>query len=656
LQGSNSTPWVVGADEAEQTVALNGDVAPLEDSPSPSNDLIGGNFLISAIANSGRDSPAVAWNAIANEYLIVWVQDNPNSSRAIYGRRVTANGTLLGGDLAIATPGSYAWPPTIAWNSEANEFLVIWSDERSGSSFDIYGQRIGANGALLGNNFAIAVAANDQLEPSVAWIAVSNQYLIVWMDMRSDSHGDINGQLVHGNGALLRGNFAISSESNRIEVLPRAVWNAAADEFLVAWIDLHGGYFLYGRRLTVNGTPLGGGLALNAITNQQWEPALVWSTANQYMIVWEDYRNSPSCGIHGQRIGNTGVLAGSDLLVGTAASQAARPDLAWNAGSNEYLVVWADSRSGLVRIYGQRIGASGTLYNDNFLINTAGDYSVSPAVGWNATANQYLVVWSDTRSGQFGIYGQRIAGIAPGPTSTPTRTPTTTPTRTPTRAPTSTPTPTPVANYVPLILQRWHPLPYTPVLGPMTPPDANPSYTVRWSPANWATSYILERATNAIFGDATQVYAGAGTSITTPSQGIARYYYRVKARNQWGDSTWSNVESVEVRWEQEPNYPLAQANGPLRSGIDFYGYPNDTYDYFFFQASSSGQVTVDLANHTGLGLQLVLRTSNGSQVAYDYSPPYHLVATVDPGRYYVQLYAIGNFNTTEPYTLRSSFP
>ena len=243
-------------------------------------------------------------------------------------------------------------------------------------------------------------------------------------------------------------------------------------------------------------------------------------------------------------------------------------------------------------------------------------------------------------------------------TSTSTRTPTLTltPTRTPTNTvtvtPTRTPTPRPPRRYLPQVMQRWHPLPGTPELQQITPPNANPSYTVRWSAANWATSYVLERATSASFADATQVFAGTGTSTTLASQGIARYYYRVKARNQWGDSSWSNVESVEVRWEQEPNYPLAQANGPLRSGIDFYGYPNDNYDYFFFQASSRGQVTVDLTNHTGLGLQLVLRTSNGSQVVYDYSPPYHLVATVDPGRYYVQLYATGNFNNNAPYTLQ----
>jgi hypothetical protein len=205
-------------------------------------------------------------------------------------------------------------------------------------------------------------------------------------------------------------------------------------------------------------------------------------------------------------------------------------------------------------------------------------------------------------------------------------------------------------------MQRWHPLPDKPLLQPVTPPNANPGYTVRWSAASWATSYVLERATSATFAGATQVYAGTGTSTTVASEGIARYFYRVKARNQWGESPWSNVESVEVRWEQEPNYPYTLANGPLVSGIDHYGYPNDNHDYFTFLTLSRGQITIDLDGHTGRGVQLVLYHPAGSWVAIDNESPYHLVYTGEPGVYYVQIYTEGDFNSTTPYTLRAMFP
>jgi hypothetical protein len=209
---------------------------------------------------------------------------------------------------------------------------------------------------------------------------------------------------------------------------------------------------------------------------------------------------------------------------------------------------------------------------------------------------------------------------------------------------------------VPLILHRWPRIPDAPVLNAITPPDANPRYTVRWNAVSTATSYVLQRATSASFADATQVYAGTANSTNITSEGIARYYYRVKARNQWGDSPWSNAESVEVRWEQEPNYPVSLANGPLVSGLDYYGYPNDAQDYFTFQVASRGQITVDLSNHTGQGVQVILYHPAGIEVARDYQPPYHLVYTGDPGAYYVQVYTESGNNSNTPYTLRAIFP
>ncbi len=235
-------------------------------------------------------------------------------------------------------------------------------------------------------------------------------------------------------------------------------------------------------------------------------------------------------------------------------------------------------------------------------------------------------------------------------TATPTATPTVTST------PTRTPSPIPLLAYLPLVLHRFPPIPDAPALNAITAPGANPSYSVRWNASQSATSYLLQRATSAGFADAVQVYSGAATTYSAPSQGIARYYYRVQARNQYGSSPWSNVQWVDVRWEQEPNYPLAQANGPLLSGFDYYGYPNDSNDYFFFQVASRGEVAIDLSNHTGTGVQLVLRTVTGDQVAVDYQAPYHLVTTVDPGRYYVQIYTESGLNTNTPYTLRVIFP
>jgi len=116
--------------------------------------------------------------------------------------------------------------------------------------------------------------------------------------------------------------------------------------------------------------------------------------------------------------------------------------------------------------------------------------------------------------------------------------------------------------YLPLVIKRWPPIPYTPSLDSVNNADQDNYYTVSWSNADLAQTYILEEATSSNFLDAQVIYQGASLSWTVPSPGKTpdKYYYRVKARNSWGDSPWSNVRAVtiyplfvglQLRWDGE---------------------------------------------------------------------------------------------------------
>jgi hypothetical protein len=113
----------------------------------------------------------------------------------------------------------------------------------------------------------------------------------------------------------------------------------------------------------------------------------------------------------------------------------------------------------------------------------------------------------------------------------------------------------------------------------------------------------------------------------------------------------------EGPWEQEPNDDWQHANGPLRAGRDYYGYPNDARDYFSIYQRASGPVTVDLTNHTGRGVQFMLfYQSMGNRVGWRTAPPYHIEYTGPAGWYYVYIYTESGYITTTPYTLRATFP
>jgi hypothetical protein len=624
--------------------------------PLAVDNLIGVNFAISA-ANGNQTSPDVTWNASENEYLVVW-KDERNSvgvSYDLFGQRISGSGVLLGGNHAIVSAGSSfteARSIDIVWQAMTNEYLVSWLNWWTADSLvGIYGQRVSDNGSPAGTSLAIDTLGEYYWSPFVALNSATNEYLVVW------SRGQyywphfcrIYGQRISSSGVLLGETIEVSTTTGSDQRVSAVAWNATMNEYLVVWNDQRPNYDvdIYGQRISDSGAVLGERIAIASGSNYQYSNGIAWnSISNEYLVVWPEHIGS-SPRIFGQRVSGSGALLGENFAISRESTSGVYPAVAWNATSNEYLVTWRDNRSSASSpdIYGQRVSGSGALLGADFAVSTASGSQELAALSWNANSNTYLVTWADGRNGSFqwDVYGQLVSGIAP---STPT----------PTATPTRTPTPTPRTQYLPLTLRRFPPIPDAPVLNAITAPGANPSYSVRWNASQSATSYLVQRATSANFADAVQVYSGAATTYTAPSQGIARYHYRVQARNQYGSSPWSNVQWVDVRWEQEPNYPLSNANGPLLSGLNYYGYPNDTDDYFFFQVASRGQVTIDLSNHTGIGVQLVLRTVTGDQVAIDYQAPYHLVTAVDPGRYYVQIYTESGLNTNTPYTLRAIFP
>jgi hypothetical protein len=324
----------------------------------------------------GEYLPAVAWSPVANEYLVVW-QDFRNGQEDIFGRRVSAGGFTLGGDFKISGPGATSdeEAPAIVWNATANEYLVVWMDHRNSASrgWDIYGQRLTTSGAPSGGNFRISAGATaDETVPTVAWNATANEYLVVWEDARSAvSRGvDAYGRRVSAAGVPQDSDFLISgADATSDDWTPAVAWNGTANQYLVVWRDdRHSSipdFEVYGRRVSAAGAPLGANFEIGGpdATVGESDPDVIWNgAANEYLVVWQDFRNSPGRGIdiYGRRVSAAGVPAGADLRISgnAAVTDDGMPDVACNFNLNQYLVVWKDGRNSLSRdtdIYARRL-------------------------------------------------------------------------------------------------------------------------------------------------------------------------------------------------------------------------------------------------------------------------------------------------------------
>jgi hypothetical protein len=379
----------------------------------------GADFALTSVP-SGQSNPAVAYNSESNEFLVTW-QDTRNGNYDIYGQRVSATGTLIAGAFVISNASSHQINPAVAYNSEANEFLVTWQDIRSGN-YDIYGQRVDATGTLTAGAFIISNAPGYQINPEIAYNSESKEFLVAWQDPRN-GNDDIYGQRVDASGSLTAGNFVISNASS-YQTSPSVAYNSQSKEFLIAWQDMRSGNLdIYGQRVDAAGSLTAGNFVISNASRTQANPAIAYNSAsNEFLVAWQDDRNGDA-DIYGQWVDATGTLTGTgNFAVCTASRTQTNAAVAYSSQTNEFLVTWQDTRAGhMLRagrmdlsrdIYFTRVGTSFTPDQGTPLGGAMQPASqANQALAYNGRTNQHLLVWHDTRNGidNFDIYGRLVS-------------------------------------------------------------------------------------------------------------------------------------------------------------------------------------------------------------------------------------------------------
>jgi PKD repeat protein len=350
--------------------------------------------------NNLRRNPAVAGHLGASDYLITWTDDGQMTTADILGRVVKSDGNPAGSHVAIARGRKGQEFPTLAFSPAHNEYLVVWMDYRNGSDYQIWGRRVSATGSTIGNEFAIGNEGSSILYglPAVAYNTNTNEYLVVWHEIHSQATGyDVYARRVGWNGTLPALPFLVSRDSGAgNEGTPRVAYNSTANEFLVGWnaFDDKGSlrWRVWGQRVSAGGTLSGSGFLTSSSSGSCSPPRLASnSPANQYLAIWQDFRDAKD-NIYGQRVNGNGTLAGGNFAISASTGSNGGFAPAWG-GSGYYLVVWGDTRSG-TNIYGQRVAGNGVLSGTDFPVaNSSSLVEINPAVAADRKTGGFLVGW-----------------------------------------------------------------------------------------------------------------------------------------------------------------------------------------------------------------------------------------------------------------------
>ena len=270
--------------------ALSGARYPLTIDPT-----VGPEQPIDSPGGSSQFAPAVAWDG--TNFLVVWEDDRSDSSGDIYGARVSATGVVLDpAGIPIATAPNQQIAPAVVW--DGTNFLVVWQDARS-ATIDVYGARVSAAGGVLDPaGIPISTAANNQIAPALAWDG--SDFLVVW---QGPLH--VSGARVSGAGAVLDPSGIDISPTTGSQASPTLAWNGS--EFLVVWQDLGADFDIAGARVTVAGAVLDPtGIPISTAIHDQKAPAVA-SWGHDFFVVWQD-RRSGSWDIYGAGVSTGGTV------------------------------------------------------------------------------------------------------------------------------------------------------------------------------------------------------------------------------------------------------------------------------------------------------------------------------------------------------------
>ncbi|HET7224332.1 MAG TPA: FlgD immunoglobulin-like domain containing protein [Candidatus Eisenbacteria bacterium] len=354
--------------------------------------------------------------------IITW-GDGRNGNADIYAQRVNAAGVPQWADsgVALCTALNNQLFPRIAPDG-AGGAIVSWIDGRSGSSYDIYAQRVNAAGVpqWADSGVALGASAYPQSQDLPAIVPDGAGGGIVTWTGSTVSGDHVYAQHVSADGVpqwTAGGVRLCATEYNQVN--PTIAADGAGGA-IVAWSDIRNGagnFDIFARRVSAAGSPQwpAEGVALCAAMNDQTHPTIVADGAGGAIVTWQDARNGVgNFDIYAQRLSAAGVpqWADSGVALCIATNEQSAPMIA-SDGAGGAIVTWRDARAGSFDVYAQRVNAAGAPQwaENGAALCTAAYNQDSPMIVPDG-AGGAIVTWYDQRDvyPYTDIYAQKVYG------------------------------------------------------------------------------------------------------------------------------------------------------------------------------------------------------------------------------------------------------
>lgn len=354
----------------------------------------------------------------ASGAIIAWERQNTVTYRwEIWAQHIDSSGTTLWppGGIKLALVESNQRNPKLQKDNSGGAYIT-WQDNRNGLDYDIYVQRVSANGTRLFGTTAIQVcgATDDQTNPKID-PGLNGGVVVAWADQRNGLN-DIYCQLIDslGNASWTANGVGICTAigaQSAVDVLTSTTVNGT----ILTWKDERSGNTdIYAQKVNLAGVPqwTANGVPICTSTTAQVNPNIASDGSGGAVICWEDSTGITGFDIKAQRINNSGTVlwATNGVIVSNANGDQGSPKNVSdkNGGS---IFVWEDKRTGILDIYCHRI------FHDGYNVGIAEENNFSNLnVYPNPFANDITVSFNLEKAEavsikMFNLLGEEVAEI-----------------------------------------------------------------------------------------------------------------------------------------------------------------------------------------------------------------------------------------------------
>ena len=381
--------------------------------------------------NERESSVALSPNG---DFVIAWQGDgHDGAGTGIYAQRYTAAGVPAGGEFRVNsyTPGDQRDPS--ATMDAAGNFVVAWHNtglnEIGQSIYGVFIQRYIASGVPWGGEVQVnTLEARSHNHPSVAMDA-DGDLVVTWENINTGNQGGyIYARRYTPSGTPLGGQFIVSP--SRFDQFRPSVAVAPSGEFVIAWQDA---YRISAQRFAASGTRRGGTIQVDTYTGTEFQfyPSVAMDADGDFVVAWQNEaygrtgRDGSGSGVYARQYTAAGVPVGDEFRVNSyTPGDQKKPSVAMN-NDGSFVVTWTSAnQNGQVNgIYAQSYTSTGTLVGSEFRVSpVAGGDQQNPSMAVDADGD-FVVAWESI--GQdgagFGIYARRfsrgLVAAEPGATS-----------------------------------------------------------------------------------------------------------------------------------------------------------------------------------------------------------------------------------------------